>query len=153
MGRKRTRTSHKGGTNLAHETQVTGKLSEMTVARALLSNGWQVAEPVVDEVYDLLGRDPITEAFKTIQIKTIRRRKDRNNEMVIYATNSHNDPYQPQDCDYIVGVEGDTVYMTECTGIKEYWATDKAASERWVKFTVGETIDPKQQQTGVCASG
>lgn len=132
---------------MAHETQVTGKLSEMTVARALLSNGWEVAQPEVDESYDLVARDPLTGEFKTIQVKTIRRRKDRNNEMVIYATNGKGKPYQPQDCDYIVGVEGDTVYMTECTGISEYWATDKAASKRWVKFTVGERVEPTNKQT------
>lgn len=137
---------------MAHQTQVTGKLSEMTVARALLSNGWEISQPEVAEVYDLVGRDPITSEFKTMQVKTIRRRKDRNNEMVIYATNGHNEPYQPQDCDYIVGVEGDTVYMTECTGIKEYWATDKAANDRWIKFTIGEVVSPKQQ-TGVFTNG
>lgn len=128
---------------MAHETQITGKLSEMTVARALLSNGWEVAQPVVDEKYDLIAKEPLHGDFIRIQVKTIRRRKDRNNEMVIYATNGKGKPYQPQDCDYIVGVEGDAVYMTECTGISEYWATDKAAAKRWVKFTVDETISPE----------
>lgn len=123
---------------MAHATQITGTLSELTVARALLSNGWEVSKPMVDEVYDLVARDPITSKLKTIQVKTIRRRKDRNNEMVIYATNGRGEPYRPQDCDYIVGVEGDTVYMTECTGIKEYWATDTAASKRWVRFEIAE---------------
>lgn len=120
---------------MAHETQVTGKLSEMTVARALIANGWEVSDPIVDEIYDLVAKDPLTGDFKTIQVKTIRRRSDRNNEMVMYATNGKGNAYQPQDCDYIAGVEGDNVYLTECRGIKEYWASDKAASDRWVKFT------------------
>lgn len=131
---------------MAHDTQVTGVISELTVIRALLSNGWEVSEPTVDEIYDLVARDPLTKEFKTMQIKTIRRRKDRNNEMVMTGTNGSGKAYQPHDCDYIVGVEGDTVYMTECTGIKEYWATDVAASKRWVKLTVDETIDPRKIQ-------
>lgn len=120
---------------LAHETQVIGKLSEMTVARALLANGWEVAEPSVDEVYDLVARDPLTKEWKTMQIKTIRRRKDRGNEMVIYATNGKGEAYTPDSCNYIVGVEGENVYMTECVGIKEYWASDQSAAKRWIKFT------------------
>jgi hypothetical protein len=127
---------------MAHGTQVTGAISELTVARALLSNGWEVSAPMVDEVYDLVARDPLTKDFKTIQVKTIRRRRDRNNELVIYATNGKGEPYTPDTCDYLVGVEGDTVYMTECVGIKEYWASDAAASKRWVKFTVGEVTEP-----------
>ncbi|WP_409998329.1 group I intron-associated PD-(D/E)XK endonuclease, partial [Escherichia coli] len=72
---------------IAHENQVTGKLSEMTAARALLANGWEVSEPIVAEPYDLVAKDPVTGQFVTIQVKTIRRRSDRRNEMVIYATN------------------------------------------------------------------
>ena len=120
---------------MAHETQVKGKLSEITVVKALLANGWEVAEPSVDEIYDIVAKDPLNGEWKTFQVKTIRRRRDRNNEMVIYATDGGGKPYQPQDCDYIVGVEGDIAYVTECTGIREYWATDKAASERWVRLT------------------
>jgi len=125
---------------LAHETQVKGKLSEMTVIKALLANGWEVAEPSVDEIYDVVAKDPLINEWKTFQVKTIRRRRDRNNEMVIYATDGSGTPYQPQDCDYIVGVEGDVAYVTECTGIREYWATDKAASERWVKLTAAGEV-------------
>lgn len=120
---------------MAHETQVKGKLSEITVVKALLANGWEVAEPSVDEIYDIVAKDPLNGEWKTFQVKTIRRRRDRNNEMVIYATDGGGKAYQPQDCDYIVGVEGDIAYVTECTGIREYWATDKAASERWVRLT------------------
>lgn len=127
---------------MAHETQIKGTVSELTAARALLSNGWGVASPLVDEVYDLVIKDPLTGEFKTAQVKTIRRREDRGNEMVIYAKNGKGEAYQPQDCDYIVGVEGEDVYMFECTGKKEYWAGDTAASKRWIKFTAEEWIEP-----------
>lgn len=127
---------------MAHETQVTGTVSELTAALALLSNGYEVARPLVDETYDLMIRDPLTNEKFTVQVKTIRRRTDRGNELVVYATNSRGDAYEPQDCDLIVGVEGDAIYMFECTGKKEYWASDTTAAKRWVKFTRDERIDP-----------
>lgn len=127
---------------MAHQTQVRGTVSELTAARALLSNGWDVAFPVVDEVYDIIARDPFTNEFKTIQVKTIRRRVDRGNDLVVYATNGKGEPYKPEDVDYIVGVEGDTVYMFECEGKKEYWATDTSAARRWVRFNADEWVEP-----------
>jgi hypothetical protein len=127
---------------MAHETQVKGTISELTAAMALLSNGWGVSFPAVDEIYDLVIREPLTREFKTAQVKTIRRREDRNNEMVIQATNGKKRPYTPQDCDYIIGVEGDTVYMFECEGKREYWAGDQSAARRWIRFTVDEWVEP-----------
>ena len=127
---------------MAHQTQVRGTVSELTAARALLSNGWDVAFPVVDEVYDIIARDPFTREFKTIQVKTIRRRVDRGNEMVVYATKGNGTPYQPHDCDYIIGVEGDTVYMFENEGKKEYWAGDVSAAKRWIRFNADEWVEP-----------
>lgn len=127
---------------MAHETQVTGTVSELTAALALLSNGYEVAQPLVAEKYDLMIRDPLTNEKYTVQVKTIRRRADRGNELVVYATNGKGEAYEPQDCDLIVGVEGDAIYMFECTGKKEYWASDTTAAKRWVKFTRDERIDP-----------
>ena len=127
---------------MAHETQIIGTVSELTAARALLSNGWEVAFPVVDEVYDIIARDPITRKFMTAQVKTIRRRADRGNEMVVYAKKGNGEAYTSQDCDFIVGVEGDDVYMFECTGKREYWAGDVSAAKRWIKFSVSEWTEP-----------
>ncbi len=127
---------------MAHQTQVKGTISELTVAKALLSNGWGVSFPAVAEIYDLVVREPITGEFKTVQVKTIRRREDRGNEMVIYATNGKGEAYQPHDCDYIAGVEGGNVYMLECTGKKEYWASDMSATKRWIRFTDDEWVEP-----------
>lgn len=120
---------------MAHLTQVVGTVSELTATGALLANGWEVSHPVVDEKYDIVAKDPVNGEFRTMQIKTVRRRTDRNNEMVIYSTNGRGQPYHPSDCDYIVGVEDNTVYMFENTGKKEYWASDVSAVRRWVKLT------------------
>jgi len=127
---------------MAHETQVTGKVSEMTAARALLANGWEVADPVVAEVYDLVAKDPANGEWYTVQIKTLRKRSDRNNELVVYARKGNGQPYQPQDCDYIIGVDGDTAYMFECRGISEYWSSEATAKKRWIKLTAEEFTEP-----------
>lgn len=129
---------------MAHETQIKGTISELTAAQALLSNGWGVSFPVVDEVYDLVVRDPLTQDFKTVQVKTIRRREDRGGQMVVYAKNGKGEAYKPEDVDYIVGVEGSDVYMFECRGQKEYWAGDVSASKRWVRFNNDEWIEPTE---------
>lgn len=120
---------------IAHSTQVIGKQSEMKAALALISNGWQVADPMIDEVYDLVGRDPVNGQFATFQVKTIRKRSDRNNEMVITGKKSNGETYQPPEVDYMLGIDGDDVWMTECTGLSEYWVTQASASKRWVKLT------------------
>lgn len=119
----------------AHETQVRGVISELTATRALLANGWEVSAPAVDESYDLVAKDPITKEWRTFQIKTIRRRTDRNNEMVVYATKGNGQAYDPTDCDYIVGIEEEDVYVFENIGMKEYWRTDASAAKRWIKLT------------------
>lgn len=120
---------------MAHETQTTGSISELTAAKALLANGWEVSFPVVDEVYDIVAKDPVNGDFATMQVKTIRRRSDRNNELVIYASNSRGKPYDPSDCVYIIGVEDNAVYMFENTRKKEYWRTDASAAKRWIRLT------------------
>lgn len=132
---------------MAHESQITGRISEITAAKALLANGWEVSDPVVGEVYDLVGRDPVNGQFSTFQVKTIRRRTDRNNEMVIYSSNGKGEPYSTDDVNYIVGVEDETAYMFENDGKKEYWRTDASASKRWVNLTF--TDDRESDLVGV----
>lgn len=101
-----------------------------------MANGWEVAEPIVDEVYDIVAKDPCNNEWVTIQVKTIRRRNDRNGELVLSAKKGNGEPYTTEDCDYLIGVDGDTAYMMECRGITEYWASEMSASERWIKLTV-----------------
>jgi hypothetical protein len=108
------------------------------VESALLSRGFEVSRPILDEKYDILIREPgaASSDFKRVQIKTIRRRIDRNNEMVIYATNGRGVPYATEDVDYIAGVEGTSVYLVDCTGLQEYWATDEAAARKWRRYNL-----------------
>lgn len=113
-------------------------MSELTTESVLLSRKWEVSRPILDEKYDILVREPGTPSsdFKRVQIKTIRRRVDRGNEMVIYATNGRGVPYVPEDIDYLAGVEGTSVYLVECTGLQEYWASDETAAKKWRRFDI-----------------
>ena len=129
---------------MAHQTQVIGTVSELTAARALLANGWEVSLPMVPERYDLVAKDPVDKKQKTIQVKTIRRRGDRANEMVVYATDGKGRAYTPDSCDLIVGIEGDTAYMFENAGKKEYWASETSAAKRWIKFDTDGMMFPSE---------
>lgn len=120
---------------MAHQTQVVGKLSEMTAARALLNLGWEVAQPLCPEVYDLVAKDPVSGAFKTVQVKTLHVRPDRNNALVVFARKGNGQPYSPDECDYILAVDGDRAFMFECTGNGEYWSTETSAKTRWIELT------------------
>lgn len=120
---------------MAHHTTITGRISELKAEAALASNGWEVSRPSVAEVYDLVGRNTETGEWATFQCKTIRKRTDRNNEMVIYTSKGNGQPYTKEDCDYIIGVDGDRVFMTECRGIKEMWVSEATVAEKWTELT------------------
>lgn len=134
---------------MAHQTQVVGKVSEMTAALALISMGYEVAQPVIDEVYDLVAKDPINGEWQTFQVKTIRKRTDRNNEMVLYATKGNGDAYTKDDCDFLLGVDEQTVYMMEVRGIKEYWASEATAAKRWVELTAESTTNNETEKAAI----
>lgn len=120
---------------MAHETTITGGLSEMAATMALIANGWEVARPVIPEVYDLIGKHSETGECKTFQVKTINRRHDRKGEYVISGRKSNGTNYSLEDCDFIIGVDGNDVYMTPCKGFAEYWASESTISKRWVNLT------------------
>lgn len=130
---------------MAHETQITGKVSEMTAALALISNGWEISQPLMGEVYDLLGYHPTFNQYARLQVKSLRRRTDRNGEMVIPGKKSNGQPYQPHEVDYMIGVdvESGTVYMTECVGHSEYWASETTAAKRWVTLSADNNEELK----------
>lgn len=127
---------------MAHVTEVVGRYSEVIAVAALMANGWQcVSKPETDERFDLSAIDPLTGEWKTFQVKTIRRRSDRNNELVVYAKNGNGEPYGQSDADYIVGVLVDDgelprVWMFENRGISEYWASEARASKRWIELPI-----------------
>lgn len=124
---------------MAHQSTITGRVSELTVERELLRRGWQVSTPSLDEKYDILVREPgaPVHEYKRIQVKTIRRRDDRKNQMVVYATDGKGRPYTYEDCDFLIGVEGLDFYIIPCLGLTEYWAEDATYERKgWRKFSL-----------------
>ena len=120
---------------IAHQTQITGRHSELLATTALVANGYEVAEPVVDEPYDLLIRKTDEETnWNRVQVKTCRVREDRGNSVVIYAKKNNGNPYTRADCDLLIGVEGENVYIFPCEGHGEYWATESGVGEKWTKL-------------------
>jgi hypothetical protein len=124
---------------MAHETQITGAISELVAAKLMMEGmGWEVAKPLVPEVYDFLARDPINGSAHRVQVKTLRIRTDRDNQLVVYAKKGNGKPYTPDEIDYIVGVDGNRAFMFECTGLTEYWSTETTAKKRWIELTNNE---------------
>lgn len=120
---------------MAHETQVIGAISELTAAKLLMESlGYEVARPLVPEVYDLLARDPANGESYRIQVKTLRIRHDRDDALVVYGKKGNGKPYTPDECDYIIGVDGSRAFMFECTGLGEYWSTEQTAKKRWIEL-------------------
>ncbi len=121
---------------MAHETQVIGAISELTAAKLLMEGlGYEVAKPLVPEVYDLLARDPSNGNSYRIQVKTLRIRADRDNALVVIAKKGNGKPYTPEEVDYIIGVDKDRAFMFECTGLSEYWSTEQTAKKRWIELS------------------
>lgn len=115
---------------------MTGAISELTAASLMMSQlGYEVAKPLVDEVYDLLARDPVNGEYFRVQVKTLRVRTDRDNALVVYARKGNGEPYTPEEVDLIIGVDRDRAFMFECTGLSEYWSTEQTAVKRWVTLS------------------
>jgi len=64
----------------------------------------------------------------------LRVRTDRDNALVVYARKSNGQPYTQDDCDYIIGVNGNRAFMFECEGLTEYWSTEQTAKKRWIEL-------------------
>jgi len=126
---------------LAHISETTGKYSQIIAKAGLIASGWEVAETETDESYDFVIRDPLSRAWLTAQCKTVRKRSDREGQLVVYAKNGKGDAYSPDDIDFIVGVlceNGETprVFMFRNTGLKEYWRTEAGASRDWIEMSI-----------------
>lgn len=127
---------------MAHVTEVTGVYSELVAEMALMANGYVVSRTRTAEPFDLKATDPTNGVEYKFQVKTIRKRQDRNGDLVVYATNGRGNTYDKSDVDYFIGVlaeEGETprVFMFENRGCREYWATETRASQRWVELSIG----------------
>ena len=121
---------------MAHHTLITGAVSELVAAKALMEGlGYEVSKPIVPEVYDLLARDPKNGAVYRVQVKTLRIRQDRDNALVVVARKGNGKPYTTEDADFIIGVDGSRAFMFECTGLAEYWSPEQTAKKRWVELT------------------
>ncbi len=107
----------------------------MLAQTALLAAGFEVSEPIAPEVYDLTVRNPVTNEYHRVQVKTARVREDRDGAIVVYARKSGGEPYSPDDCDFIIGVNGSDVYMFPCSGLAEYWATPGNVERKWTKLS------------------
>jgi hypothetical protein len=117
-------------------TEVVGTYSEVAAELALMANGFIVSRPRTREKVDLYALDPVNNLNYRVQVKTIRKRADRNDELVVYATNGKGESYAQTDVDYFIGVlveqgESPRVFMFENRGIREYWASEARAVKRW----------------------
>lgn len=123
---------------MAHSTITKGRHSELLAQTALLANGWTVMESVTPEVFDLgITRPGMGREFFRVQIKTARRRDDRNGEVIIYAKKGNGETYSLDEADYFIGILDGDVYMFENREIKEYWCAANALSEKWTKLEIG----------------
>lgn len=125
---------------MAHESTLTGGISESVAAAMLMERGFSVFTAVVPEVYDIIAigtaEDGTKESFR-IQVKTIKIRNDREGQIVVRGANQKGVPYAKQDVDYIFGIHGTRGYLIPNREISEYWALDfEAASEKWTEFTL-----------------
>ncbi|MBX6362048.1 MAG: hypothetical protein IRZ03_18485 [Acidobacterium ailaaui] len=116
---------------MAHITEQTGRKSELIAEQRLIENGYVVHEPVTREPYDLLVEDPVSGRFFKAQVKTVHIRPDRDHALVVMAKRTGGDRYSTDDVDWIIGVDGNDVYIIPHTGQSEYWATPTSAAVRW----------------------
>ena len=141
---------------MAHTSEIVGKYSQVIAKAALMAGGFEVAETETDETYDFVAKDPVNGAWATWQCKTIRIRRDRGNEMIVYATNGQGKAYAKSDIDYIIGVlaengEVPRVFYFENRSMKEYWASEAAASKRWVELPIAIDREQITNNKGVVA--
>ncbi|NGQ95459.1 hypothetical protein G3578_09865 [Brevibacillus sp. SYP-B805] len=128
---------------MANQSTNIGAHSELVAATALLAAGYEVARPLAAESYDLAARDPVTGEWATYQVKTARYRPDRN-AYVVYATRTNGEAYTRDDCDYLIGVLDDAVYVIENREIGEYWVSPDNIDAKWRKLTVGIRKETKE---------
>lgn len=110
-----------------------GRHSELLAMSALIAAGYVVMEPTLPEPFDIgIMERGGNHDLKRVQVKTIIER-ERNGVAyyVIRGLKNSGKPYTTADCDYMLGIAGDKAYLTECTGLTEYWCKKSEASEKW----------------------
>lgn len=128
---------------MAHLTERVGIYAELIAEAALMASGFiGVSKPTTAEYYDLSAIDPLTGEHVTFQVKTLKRREDRGNNLVLFAKKGDGKPYaENEQADYYLGVLVDDgvvprVFAMENRHISEYWAKETAASERWIELPI-----------------
>lgn len=127
----------------AHISERVGVYAELVAEAALMASGYLgVSKPTTNEYYDLSAVDPLSKAHVTFQVKTLKRREDRGNNLVLFAKRGDGKPYGVDEAaDYYLGVliddgEVPRVFAMENRNISEYWALETKASERWIELPV-----------------
>lgn len=137
----------------AHITEIVGQVSESVARTALICAGWTVAKTETRESFDIVARDPVNGEWKTFQVKTIKLRTDRRNEMVVYSRKGNGEPYTQPEADYLIGVlgakgdEAPRVWVFENSGLTEYWATEASAEKRWIELPLSIQREIYKAQT------
>lgn len=139
---------------MAHITERVGVYAELIAEAALMASGYiGVGKPSTHEYYDLSAIDPLSREHKTFQVKTLKRRKDRNS-LVLYAKKGDGTPYGPDEqSDYYIGVliddgEVPKVYVMENEGLKEYWSVEPSADKRWIEIPIALDRTVLTEETG-----
>lgn len=125
---------------MAHESTLTGGVSEALASAMLMEKGFSVFTALAPEAYDLIAvgtaEDGTKESFR-IQVKTVKVRNDREGQLVVRGANQKGVPYSKQDVDYLFGVHGTKGYLIPNNQQVEYWSMDEeAAAEKWTEFTL-----------------
>jgi hypothetical protein len=95
-------------------------------------------ESVAPEVFDLgITRQGMGREFYRVQIKTARRRDDRNGEVVVIGKKNKGGVYTLDEADYFIGILDGDVYMFKNREICEYWCPEHALNDKWTKLDIG----------------
>lgn len=122
---------------MAHETVDKGAHSELLAQTALIANGYTIAKPVTPEPADLWVTAPGDDAtLIKIQVKTARRRLDREGQVVVYAKKNNGTTYTLSDCGFLIGILDNEVYMFPNREIGEYWTTEDKLMEKWTHLPI-----------------
>lgn len=122
---------------MAHETVDKGAHSELLAQTALIANGYTVALPVTAEASDIWATAPgDSDTLIKIQVKTARRRLDREGQVVVYAKKNNGTTYSLSDCGFLIGILDNEVYMFPNREIGEYWTTEDKLAEKWTHLPI-----------------
>ena len=126
---------------MAYITETVGVYSELIAEAALMASGYVgVARPTTREYYDLIATDRISGKDTKFQVKTLKRRENRGNNLVLFAKKGDGSRYTDAEVsDYYIGIlvdngEPPRIFLVENRGISEYWVTEDKASEKWTEL-------------------